>query len=132
MNQFKIVAAQLAALGLTITNRPGEYCVNFRGGGDATAYFTDDLDDALDYGRRRRRRRRVVGACLVAERGCAPPELAAADERQSRAPGLYSGAQSAHAWSRAAAVARGDLAGSTFLVMAVRLHLVSPPWREST
>lgn len=51
MNQFEIVAAQLAALGLKIAVRPGEYCVNFRGGGDATAYLTDDLDDALDHGR---------------------------------------------------------------------------------
>jgi hypothetical protein len=51
MNQFEIVAAQLAALGLTITVRPGEYCVNFRGGGNATAYLTDDLDDALNHGR---------------------------------------------------------------------------------
>lgn len=51
MNQFEIVAAQLAALGLTIAVRPGEYSVNFRGGSDATAYLTDDLDDALDHGR---------------------------------------------------------------------------------
>ena len=51
MTRFEIAAAQLAALGLTITNRPGEYVVNFRGGSDATAYLTDDLDDALEHGR---------------------------------------------------------------------------------
>jgi hypothetical protein len=51
MNKFDAVAAELAALGLTIAVRPGEYVVNFRGGGDATAYFTDDLDEALDHGR---------------------------------------------------------------------------------
>ena len=51
MSQFEIVAVQLAALGLTIAVRPGEYVVNVRGGSDATAYFTDDLDDALTHGR---------------------------------------------------------------------------------
>ena len=51
MTLFDDVAAELARLGLVLTNRPSEYCVNSRGGGDATAYFTDDLTDALEYGR---------------------------------------------------------------------------------
>jgi hypothetical protein len=55
MTRFEFVAAQLAELGLTITNRPGEYCVNFRGGSD--------------------------GNNLAAEHERAPPEVASAEER---------------------------------------------------
>ena len=48
---FESVAAELRALGLTITTRPGEYCVNFRDGREGTGYFTDELQDALEHGR---------------------------------------------------------------------------------
>jgi hypothetical protein len=51
MNRYEIVAAKLRALGLTIRSLPGEYCVNFRNGGDKTARFADNLDEALELGR---------------------------------------------------------------------------------
>jgi hypothetical protein len=40
------VKKELRPLGLTLQVLPGEYRVNFRGGAEATAYYTDDLDDA--------------------------------------------------------------------------------------
>lgn len=39
--------AQVRALGMTLTRRAGEYRVNFRGGGEETAYYTPDLGDAV-------------------------------------------------------------------------------------
>ena len=59
---FESVAAELRALGLTITIRPGEYCVNFRDRTEATGYFTDELQDALEHGR-----------AMAADRPSAPP-----------------------------------------------------------
>jgi hypothetical protein len=47
----EIVAAELRALGLTLRSLPGEYCVNFRNGGEKTARMADDLDQALELGR---------------------------------------------------------------------------------
>jgi hypothetical protein len=49
--RFELVSAELRALGLTLRRLPGEYCVNFRNGGDGTARFADDLDQALELGR---------------------------------------------------------------------------------
>ena len=48
---FEIVAAELRALGITLQRLPGEYRVNFRNGGNATARMADDLDQALELGR---------------------------------------------------------------------------------
>jgi hypothetical protein len=45
------VAGELSRLGVTIASQPGEYRVNWRGGKEATAYYTDDLADALATGR---------------------------------------------------------------------------------
>jgi hypothetical protein len=45
------IVDELRARGILITNRAGEWCVNFRGGTDATAYVTDDLQDAFEHGR---------------------------------------------------------------------------------
>jgi hypothetical protein len=45
------IVDELRAQGILITNRAGEWCVNFRGGTDATAYVTDDLQDAFEHGR---------------------------------------------------------------------------------
>ena len=42
---------ELRARGIVIVSRPGEWCVNFRNGTDATAYVTDDLQDAFERGR---------------------------------------------------------------------------------
>lgn len=41
------------SLGVTIsrTSTPGEFRVNVRGGSEATAYYTDDIQDALDTAR---------------------------------------------------------------------------------
>jgi len=51
VSRFEIVVAELRTLGLTLRRLPGEYCVNFRNGGDATARMADDLDQALELGR---------------------------------------------------------------------------------
>lgn len=50
MSRYDDVTATLKALGLILSMRPGEYCIRRRGGTDA-GYVTDDLDDALAYGR---------------------------------------------------------------------------------
>jgi hypothetical protein len=50
-SRFEIIAAELHALSLTIQRLPGEYRVNFRNGGDGTARFADDLDQAAELGR---------------------------------------------------------------------------------
>jgi hypothetical protein len=42
---------ELRAQDVVITSRPGEWCVNFRYGAEATAYVTDDLQDAFAHGR---------------------------------------------------------------------------------
>jgi len=34
-------------IGCVLTKRDGEYRVNFRGGNEATAYYTNDLRDAV-------------------------------------------------------------------------------------
>jgi hypothetical protein len=47
---FVGVVAELAALGVKLTARAGEYVVNFRDGTEATAYVTDDLADAILHG----------------------------------------------------------------------------------
>jgi hypothetical protein len=42
----------LRAIGVDLlTMHPGTWCVNFRGAGAETAYFTDDLWDAIEHGR---------------------------------------------------------------------------------
>lgn len=50
-SRFELVTAELRALGVTLRRLPGEYCVNFRYGGDKTARFADNLDEALEVGR---------------------------------------------------------------------------------
>lgn len=44
------VKSQLASKGITIVKREDEFIVNFKGGREATAYYTDDLEDALQTG----------------------------------------------------------------------------------
>jgi hypothetical protein len=48
---FANVVAELAAQGVQLSARPGEYVVNVRDGTPATAYITDDLNDAIEHGR---------------------------------------------------------------------------------
>ncbi len=47
---FAGVVADLAARGVQLSARPGEYVVNLRDGTEATAYITDDLADAIEHG----------------------------------------------------------------------------------
>jgi hypothetical protein len=42
---------ELRARGVLIANRGGGWCVNVRGGTQATEYLTDDLQDAFEHGR---------------------------------------------------------------------------------
>ena len=51
VSRFELAAAELRTLGLSLRRLPGEYCVNFRNGGDSTARMADDLDQALELGR---------------------------------------------------------------------------------
>jgi hypothetical protein len=44
------VAAHLSRFGVTIRQEPGQYAVNFRGGREADAFYTDDLAAAYAYG----------------------------------------------------------------------------------
>jgi hypothetical protein len=45
---FKEVKAQIAAIGgLSVSKREGEFRVNFKGGSEATAYYTNDPQDAI-------------------------------------------------------------------------------------
>lgn len=48
---FELAAAELRALGITLARLPGEYCVNYRNGGDRTARLAEDLEQALELGR---------------------------------------------------------------------------------
>lgn len=46
------VRAELRPLDIVVTKTDGEYRVNFRKGREETAYYTDDIDDALASGHR--------------------------------------------------------------------------------
>lgn len=49
---LKDVKKQLSAIGVTIKTIEGtEYRINFKGGSEASAYYTDDLEDALITGK---------------------------------------------------------------------------------
>ena len=43
--------AALRPLGVVLSKKDGEYKVNFRGGREGTAYYTDDINDAVATGR---------------------------------------------------------------------------------
>ena len=71
---LKEAAEALKACGMQIASQPGEYRVNYRGGREATAYYTDDLADALSTGK------------IMAQTPPAPPEppLGPVGRRNSR------------------------------------------------
>lgn len=48
---FKIAVEELHDIGVTLTMLPGEYKVNYRNGAPSTAYYSDDLAEALAHGR---------------------------------------------------------------------------------
>ena len=50
-SMFETAVAELRACGVQIDSPPGEYRVNYCGGEADTAYFTDDLADAIEHGR---------------------------------------------------------------------------------
>lgn len=50
MPTLKQVRALLAHEGITIRKRDNEYRVNYKNGKEATAYYTDDIDDAFHTG----------------------------------------------------------------------------------
>lgn len=41
-----LAKSELRQLDMTLTKKDGEYRVNFKGGEEGTAYYTDDLEDA--------------------------------------------------------------------------------------
>ena len=47
---FEAAAIELRALGLTLTQLPGEYRINYRHGADATAQIAETLAEALAIG----------------------------------------------------------------------------------
>lgn len=70
---------ELRAQGILITSRGGEWCVNFRKGAEATAYVTDDLQDAFAHGRI------MALACPGLDPGAAvPPETLIPHRRKWR------------------------------------------------
>ena len=51
IQEFENARAELRQLGVTLEILPGEYRVSLAGVGEASAYYTDDLDDATRAGR---------------------------------------------------------------------------------
>lgn len=51
IQEFESARAELRQLGVTLEILPGEYRVSLAGAGDASAYYTDDLNDATRAGR---------------------------------------------------------------------------------
>lgn len=74
---------ELRARGVLITNRGGDWCVNLRGGTQATEYLTDDLQDAFEHAR-----------ALAASQTAAPaPEKKPPDIRRKWRRPISAGAQ---------------------------------------
>jgi len=48
---FQTARDELRAIGIDLSIVPGCWCVNYRGATAATAYYSDDLPDAIEYGR---------------------------------------------------------------------------------
>lgn len=51
MTTLKQAQAELRSLGMVLTHSDGEYRVNFKGGAERTASYTNDIDDAVGTGR---------------------------------------------------------------------------------
>lgn len=49
--KLKDCQKEATAMGLVLTKTDGEYRINFKGGKEATAYYTDDLEDAMNTGK---------------------------------------------------------------------------------
>jgi hypothetical protein len=51
-SRFELAVAELRKAGISLTIQPGTYAVNFIAvSTPATAYFSEDLDDAIEHGR---------------------------------------------------------------------------------
>lgn len=48
--RFTETRIALKVIGVTLTRKDGEFRVNLKDGAEATAYYTDDLEDALGTG----------------------------------------------------------------------------------
>jgi len=48
---YRVAQHILAAEGMSLRHNDGEYRVNFRNGTEDSAYYTNDLQDAVDTGR---------------------------------------------------------------------------------
>jgi len=73
--RFELAAHELRALGIVITQLPGEHRVSTLDGNDATAVSCDELDEAVAVGRR-----------MARERPSAPAREAVAPRRRRRKP----------------------------------------------
>jgi hypothetical protein len=60
---IKQAKAELRPLGIALTKEPfgGEYRVNYWGGGESTAYYTNDREDAINTGKAMAARVRLAG-----------------------------------------------------------------------
>src|SRR5580698_1021176 len=72
---FDLAATELARLGITLSRLPGEYRVNYRNGGVATARVAETLEEAL-----------AAGRAMAAERTDAQTNRGGPRRRQSRRP----------------------------------------------
>jgi hypothetical protein len=54
---IKEAIKELQNIGIVLTKSVGEFRVNFRGGSEATAYYTNDLEDAVETGKSMKRER---------------------------------------------------------------------------
>src|SRR5258708_38010367 len=79
LNAHDIAREELRALGITLSLPPGTYCVNFRDASAATAYFSDDLQDALEHG--------PEMAALAAKPAATPDKPPLKTRRKRRRPG---------------------------------------------
>ena len=74
---FDTAVAELRACGVPLDSLPGEYRVNYRGGKPETAYFTDDLADAIEHGH-------AMATARVADQAATTPENNSARRSGSR------------------------------------------------
>lgn len=47
MSEYESARSKIMDLGMTLARKDGEFRVNWRGGTESTAYYTNDLADAL-------------------------------------------------------------------------------------
>ncbi len=85
-------------LGLTLRHDNGEYRVNFKGGIEATAYYTNDLADAVDTARKMAEEKARVAGELMARKAAAPPRKTS--DKKPRKPPRWGVQPAAQAYCR--------------------------------